>query len=450
MQQLNKTSKVQTFFFVFFSFLMICWASFYVVSASFLIISLLFLSLTFFFRGNEKRLYSIVFFCNLLVIIVLYLYYIQHYGTPYFGGGSDDLSYELDAKKVVDALPVSEYFKIRGGVIKASHNSIGYIFLTSLFIRISNLIGEYHTLIPRIFNAFCLGLISILTYRIANKIDSLKRHSFLIALVVGLSPLQLYVSSHVFRDILIETIIMLVAYYGFLKKVNFLNCMIVILMVIILWELRTFSSMFAGLIYLASVFWRLKNSNSLNISLKFLIFGLAGVFIAGMSFVILPELLVDFDGYTQRYSEYRSEERSSGFAQQIFGLPLLPLGIVFRLIYLLFTPLPTFSGNDYSIFLYHLESTIRIVLIPFFLLGSYVSFKVGGIHKQILLFFFIPFFVIAATSFQARQITMYYPFMVYIFLTGFLYASRNRISNKILSLSLLTIISLSFIYLFIK
>ena len=198
-------------------------------------------------NNDEERLFLLVYNLNVIAVIVLYYIYLERYGLPYFIGGSDDLAFEQFGDLVASKLNIFQYSGIRklSPELK-SHNSIGYVYLINLLYRVGNVLGGFHTLIPRVLNAMLLSFIAIISYRIAyNHLRIWDDTSFNIGLASGLLPILVYNGAHTFREVSIAVLILFIIYlwnefsYKQFRK-NYLFIIISVICIIILYELRSF------------------------------------------------------------------------------------------------------------------------------------------------------------------------------------------------------------------
>ena len=119
-------------------------------------------------REEEKNIFFLVYGLSSIAAVILFYIYSHRYGVPFISGGSDDMSYENDAFLV--STSVLKYNSTEIGFIVKNifHNSKGYIYIISLFMRVSSLIDGYDTMIPRLFNNMSLGFISLIVFLLTS------------------------------------------------------------------------------------------------------------------------------------------------------------------------------------------------------------------------------------------------------------------------------------------
>ena len=383
---------------------------------------------------NESKLFIIIYYLNVIAVISLYIIYMNRYGQPYYIGGSDDLGYEMGAQKIVQSLGIFDYFSIRGDILPNWHNSVGYVYLISLFYRIGQLLGGFHTFIPRIFNSFILALLSILVYRFAiNKLKLNFNISFGVALFVGLAPIMMYNSAHTFRDIIVAFLMFLCIYvwsdynkYIFSKQIIILA--ITLLIIFILWETRSLAAILTTLLIFFSYFDQKRKmvktfkSKQTIFFLFFILFGIL-VFFYLYSQGNIGWLINKTIHYYVNYNEYVIGQ-SKGLAKYGFNL-IFPLNFLFRFIYLSIYPIPILSSEIERLWL-SFGSIIQIFFLPYIIIGLWSLIK-KKFALNIAFGFLITFIAVGTLSFTFRHICMFYPFGVLVAGYGYNYSrSVNR------------------------
>ena len=383
---------------------------------------------------NESKLFIIVYYLNVFAVIALYIIYMNRYGQPYYIGGSDDLGYEMGAQKIVQSLGIFDYFSIRGNILPNWHNSVGYVYLISLFYRVAQPLGGFHTFIPRIFNSFILALLSILVYHFA--IYKLKLNlsiSFGVALIVGLAPIMMYNSAHTFRDIIVAFLMFLCIYiwndydkYVFNKQIIIL--VITLLIIFILWETRSLTAILTVLLicfsYLDQKRKMIKTFKSKQniFFLFFILFGIS-VFFYCYSQGYIGWLSNRLITYYVSYNKYVIS-KSEGFAK--FGFDaIFPLNYLFRFIYLSIYPIPILSSEIERLWL-STGTIIQIFFLPYVIIGLRRLIK-KKLALNIAFGFLVIFISVSIFSFTFRHISMFYPFGVLVAGYGYNYfQSVNR------------------------
>ena len=384
----------------------------------------------------EARTFPIVYSCNVLFVVALYLIYLQRYGSPYYIGGSDDLGFEMAAKEIASRLGPFQYSQIRGNIVSPTYNSVGYIYLLSLLYRASELFGGGHTLVPRLLNSLVLSLLSVLVLRFARiRLQLKKSISFKVGLAVGLMPIMMYISAHTFRDIIVAFLLFALVYAWSSYTSGGVKFRLALLIgtplcILALWETRSFSAIAAsGLVFIV---WyeNLRSHVKAESRALFSFLVLAGVGI--VVFAIGIDHWGWFINRTVRYYEHYTDYRvglSPGLAHLVFASPE-PLSSVLRIIYASVSPFPVLTAQIERLWL-SLGTLVQVFFLPFIGVGLWKLFK----EKRLLgiLVGFLGLFIgEALLSFQMRHVAMYYPFGALI--VGYGYESYRQQKHALFNL----------------
>ena len=383
----------------------------------------------------EARTFLIVYSCNVLFVVALYLIYLQRYGSPYYIGGSDDLGFEMAAEEIASRLGPFQYLQIRGNIVPTTYNSVGYVYLLSLLYRASELLGGFHTLVPRLLNSLVLSLLSVLIFRFARiRLQLKKGISFKVGLAVGLMPIMMYISAHTFRDIIVAFLLFALVYAWSSYASGGLKFRLALLIgtplcVLALWETRSFSAIVAsGLVFIS---WyeteRSHVKGESRVLFSFLV--VAGVGI--LAFVIGSTPWRWLISLTQIYHESYRNYRiglSSGLARYVFASPE-PLSSVLRIIYASVSPIPVLTIQIERLWL-SLGTLVVVFFLPFVGIGLWKLFR----EKRVLGIWvgFLGLFIgEALLSFAGRHASMYYPFG--ILLAGYGYEVYRHQKHALLN-----------------
>lgn len=342
------------------------------------------------YKNNEDLQFLIfAFSINIIFNLILNRIYIYEYGEPYFMGGSDDKwSFEFKAANWVTEFGLNPIDYISQGFFQS--NSVLYVYIVSLFMKSSNFLGNYYTILPIFFNSFILVQIgkkiyeiAILHYGLSNK------NAKSVTLIFMLFPLVMFMNSHVFRDTLVNYLIISI-FHAILvtkSKFNFIKI-----------------SLFLGLIFLLRVeytllFLVILLLNSLNkieskLALKSIYFSLSIIISA---FVLFNFNIINyFLGEMEMYDNLRVNV-GSPLLGKIFSLPIY-LRIPAKFIFLLLNPAPSFGTLEQTFI--GLGTIIQFVLTPFTFYGIYLMFK----KKDILaITFIVMFFMIGLISVDSKH-----------------------------------------------
>jgi len=386
---------------------------------------------------SESRTFTIIYCSNVLFVIALYLIYLQRYGSPYFIGGSDDFSFELVAKEIVARLGAFEYSQIRGNIVPASYNSVGYVYLLSLLYRISELLGGFHTLVPRLLNSLVLSLLGVLVLRFArNRLQLKESISFKVGLAVGLMPIMMFISAHTFRDIIVGFLLFMLVYtwssYA-LGGVIFRLALFLWtpLCILALWEFRSFSAIVGCSLVLISFYesLRWRNKGKKNMALfSWVAFGTLVTLVLLISSNHWEWFMRRAATVYRGYTSYRIG-LSPGLSTFVFASPE-PLSFVLRVIYASVVPFPILTVQVERLWI-SLGTLVQVFFLPFVgvgvwklarekrVLGIWVGF-LGLFIGEVLL------------SFSVRHVAMYFPFGALI--AGYGYECYRKKQHDLLNL----------------
>ena len=367
-------------------------------------------------------LYSFVFSLSSLVTTLLYFHFLSLYGSPYWGGGSDELEYERLGKEFALGFGLFEYSAIRNYLVPVWHNSVGYIYFIGIIAKLSNVLGTEHTMIYRLANAMFLGQISILVYALSKRLKLRSDTSFWAAIVVGVAPLMMWTAAQTLRDILVSFLLLLgvfllTEYSADRRKLKNVSVLLTTLIVIFfLVELRRGQAFVLLLTFTIGLFEKYTTNFNYRNILFFILFGVVLIY---LYLVSKDRLLIELDFFflsSDTYSAYRMEERGGGLSNLVFLAPP-PFSYILRFGYALITPLPVLSKKLYVIWL-SLGTIFQIFFIPFFLTGLKTAYQYRRwwiISSSFLLLFF----GMALLTFTTRHITQFFPLAVLISGLGF-------------------------------
>ncbi|MCI8546231.1 MAG: hypothetical protein HFJ44_03255 [Clostridia bacterium] len=402
-------------------------------SISILIFEILGLALVLLFQKQDDVVVTraiILIKCISYIFIFLVFYgNIQEYGAPYYHGGSDDLDFEIYTMEFIK----NNY--IWPWEYKGIHNAKGMLSLFASLIRISNIFETYHTLAFRLLNMDILICISIILYKICRRdLRMSKKVSLICMLTMGLLPNSLFLTSFVFRDTICCFLIITFFSFSldFIKKEDSET----------IFTKKRFVALFMMLFISFCGYWIRKELFYLNI-LIFIVSLIGnrkiGVKEVLISFCIVIMLLFVFyrigilDFFLNKMERYRiyhtkliNENGSNYLYRMIFLTPLLPFGIIYRILFGLVSPLPTGilkilsfnSGLSVCDFLIALGSLFQIIMLPFLV----ISFKKIDKYHILFLLIFLP---IVISTFTFRHFILLYPFLFILVYRSFFSVSRG-------------------------
>ncbi len=410
------------------------------------------LGLLFAHRAGKYACYLFVFvYClNALIALAIYLIYLNHYGTPYYYGGSDDLNYEQWAQQVAQQLSVWDYASIRDGIVSKYHNSVGYIYFVSLLYRLGELWGGFHTMLPRLFNGMTLGLMAVLVFIIAKRNQLSRKIAASAALFVGLLPIMTFNAAHTFRDTLVSFLTLWVIFQwdkllvGVSGQKYYQSWLWTIVIAGLMWELRqpqAAALLILGLLFDLFLVQRIETSGR---SRRFLhIIAIGGLAVIGLWRIGLDWVLNWVDSYAQIYTDYRLGV-ASGLSNIIFSTPL-PISIILRVFYGLIVPLP-FVGTRFEELYQGTGTLVHLFFLPFLILGFRKPFYSPS--KGLWVLSFLLFYSMNLVTFTSRHIVVYLPYAALI--VGWGYARHRKYRVPIWLTMLCGGVALTIVYAILK
>lgn len=331
-----------------------------------------------------------------LFMIFLHDYWIAIFGNSYFlGAKSDDWQYdEFWSEGYQDAFGLSPLYLYEH--LSILHNSVGYVYVVVLLRAGAECVGEYSTLLPRLLNIAFLVSISILCSKIVYHYtqDSRLRRNTL--WVVCLLPVMIFNSSHVFRDTIVCWFFVSTFYLIEVKGIKLKSLFLALLCIVCCFYFRLGSALLIFMMSSGLIFSnRFKKFSKLQqiVSLALIAgFGLAAFVLFGSSVL----------GSVSSYDEL-NQSRFGTIGGQIFGLPKI-IGLVPRMIYLIFTPVPQLSS--FHQFFQSIQAVLQIVFFPFLakaMLDKRFPLNLKGV-------FLVIFLAIALSTATFRHVMMYLPF----------------------------------------
>jgi hypothetical protein len=356
----------------------------------FLFLLLLVFVIAFGLKSKEFSFLLFPFCGNILFNIVLNRIYMFEYGEPYFMGGSDDKwSFEYMSSLVLEQRLLFDVNALLDGL--NHHNSILYVHIVAFFMKIADSIDRYYTIIPVFVNSFILTLTGARLYKIANKhymldIASSKKMTILFLCF----PLIVFFSSHVFRDTLVNFIIISIFYYLLFNRRWFKYLKILVCLGALVF-LRIEYVAFFGIVVALYILNKSISSKKVlrNVYLTL------GVIIAVI--MIRNIALIDyFLGEIEMYDNFRVKHGSPTL-ERIFGLPIY-LRVPAKFVFLLLNPSPSFGTIEQGFL--GLGTVIQFFLTPFTFYGV-----IKEVRKRDILSitFLLMFLMIGIVSVDAKH-----------------------------------------------
>lgn len=378
---------------------------------------------------NKESMYKLVA-CSWMIgmtsCLIIYYCYLIINGKPYIM--SDDLLFdEYWSNLCID----NNYYAVSHMIENrefANHNSIGYVLLITYLKRLSNLVGGYHTLIPRILNITLLNISALISVCIAKKCWEITfNEEKKIFQWISLFPNCIYLCSHVYRDMLVTFLVVLVFYLwlGFRKR-HILQKGIIIFITLLILNIIYYIREFMVLIILSIIFLNYLDFNSKrhskNHTSKELIkyIGCMVLFI-GICIVFNNEfryVLHEMYGYSVRWSTIYSQ--GSRFYKVLAGFgDSLIITTLLKCAYYILTPM---NGQLFNPFLWtsFLDIILSIITVGTFATFYLLPYVVKRLFRldNVAITFLIIYVTTAATTTGFRHILLCYPFFFMLGVVG--------------------------------
>lgn len=386
--------------------LSIIFANFSVIIVNFIMLFMLILLIR---KEDIYKHLTIIYLICIIAMVSLYFGYIAKYKQPYYLGGSDDANFEIWANRAIKSnnytikdINENKEFKF--------YNCNGFIWFVSMVIRFCNLFGGYHTIVIRLINIYLLIFMGILVFKyFCKEIANKNKDNIFILYLTILFPNALYISIHGFRDTLFAFIIFSIFYLIMNIKEQKKMSKVISIIYIIIVSYLAYHIRSAGIIYIAVIIilnfvLNKKKINNKKTILMFILF----IFLC-MILIMKFNLVEKVEKYSNRYNEY-IVENADGLSKFVFSIPIIPFGIILRVVYGNIYPSPTgilltnFDVDSICKFIISLGTVLQVYMLP------YLLKNLKKIDSLFIMYILI-FFSIILTTFGFRHFIILYPFM---------------------------------------
>jgi hypothetical protein len=333
------------------------------------------------------------------------------------------LHFEAMGKAFAEELGVLDYRGIRRELVPVWHNSVGYIYLVGLLTKFGQLFGGEHTMVPRLFNASCLGLVAAGVHTLGLRLQLEPRTARTTALVVGCLPLMVWTSVQTLRDIVVALLFVALALAWTQDPMQSerrrslpLAAVATLLIVVTMVELRRAHAAVAVVVAVVGFLAAGRGGFRLVWLLWLAVLGLALAWVATRLSAIVSADTAFFLWQAENYSTYRVEEVGGGLSAVVFQTPP-PLGYALRVLYAFASPIPI-PGPNLDETWRDSGTIVHLVFLPFFLAGLGLAAKRPG-WVVIVAAFALLFVGMALFTFQVRHIVQYLPFAALIAALGY-------------------------------
>lgn len=378
--------------------------------------------------------------------IALYQYYVGRYGVPYWLGGSDELHFEAMGAAFADQTSILNYAFIRSELVPSGHNSVGYIYVVGVFTEFGRFFDAEHTMIPRMFNATCLGLIAVGVNRLARRLEMREAVATATALVVGCLPLMVWTSVQTFRDIPLTLLLLAIVLLwtpsppGAKQRAMSSRLVMTAIVVVAISELRMAQALVAVLIAAASFV------AAARIRVRWVIWSVvlasAAAWVAATQSASIGATIDDYVEQAAYYATYRVEVTGGGLSTVVFQTPP-PLGYVLRVAYALASPIPI-PGPNLDELARDSGTIVHLMFVPYLVLGLGMTFRLKA-WRAVVAAFGLLFVGMAMFTFQIRHIVQYLPFAALIAAWAFDHHRRSYPSVFGSVLILLSVLAITYV-----
>lgn len=379
---------------------------------------LLFVSKKVFDQGEQYWLsITACWVIGLLYVAIVYAIYIDQFGKPYWMPGEDDYNFDVKWSNYAIEKGYTSINQMMKDRVFYLYNFNEYILFITYLKRIA--VFGYHTMTPRVINIGLLILSSILMcgyiqkkIRCSNLV--IKRMIF----IMSLFPNALFISSHVYRDqicafifvvcfyiwsdffeksIIKKTLVFIITLFLFYCGYWFRATNIVILLFIIAISLYNEDS------------WTSVIKEKINVRGLIVFFGLCSFFI-----LLVSRYSNQIIKWFIRYNYVERGMINFGRLQKvIYGVPIVPFGWIFRIVYYLLNPFDSHmlnifaihEGRDYLVALTSLGTLGILFLYPYVIRGVFEK------RNNLVFVFLVILFSCGLTTSGFRHMITFYPFM---------------------------------------
>lgn len=397
--------------------------------------------------GRDVAIFLIVNAVATIGAIVLYYYYVAHYGVPYWQGGSDELHFEEVGAAFAESASVFDYGYLTHELVRSGHNSVGYLYLVGLLTKFGRVFGEEHTMVPRLFNAACLALVAVGVHRLAIRLEFRRTAAVTIALAVGCLPLMVWTSAQVLREIPLTVLLMAVVllwtpHRGGMPQSMMWRLTLTAIVVALISQLRMAQAFVAVLVVVVGFV------AAGRIRLRARWVGWCVVLTAGAVWGVMTQfeaISARITEYTKEaiyYATYRVEVTGGGLSAVVFETPP-PLGYLLRIAYALASPIPI-PGPNADELVRDSGTIIHILFVPYLLLGLGVARRRNP-WMPLVAAFLLLFIGMALFTFTIRHIVQYLPFAALIAALGFEHHRRGRVWIFTFVVGTLVVLALTYV-----
>lgn len=377
------------------------------------------------FKNDKKNTTMLLIIWIIYMASIVWIYYaqIEVYGVPYIL--SDDYYMETEwVKECLDKNFFTISQMVRGSSFFQLANCNAFILFFAYINRFADLFGGYHTIDGRIVNATAAIISGILVAKICKKNigkDGGNRTGKIL-LLAAVFPNIVYISAHIYRDCYLMLLLTFLFYIWNEEQMRKKPLCLILLSLLdfyLLYWNRAFSVVYGlAIVYLELFFNRFDKRI---IDRKYSKLQLLGVAIAGFAIILFAVWILRLERfwrYMNGYSVINTEH--GGLKGFVYGISLLPIGWLLRIIFYLCAPFyPQILGDfqfGSSLDIIYIILTVGTIFLffiyPYLLKGIFRFNSVSAI-------FLVIFCSSAVVTSGFRHIMMSYPFMFILSAYGY-------------------------------
>lgn len=430
----------------------------------FMMLSIFFWIILSFLPKRYWVIYAIALGISVLSLVLVYTANVNTFGNSYYGGGSDDKTYERLAI-ISYQLNVFKPSQIIGTIISEFDVGALYYSFVALLVLFSQLFDGFSTWLPRIVNVFLLIGSSMVLLNLFDRVN--EKASFLAVLTLILFPLIQYVNAHVFRDtlnlflivFLVWVVIHLKLQINPVKLYLIRNSALIFLLIVsvyLIYYLRRNTLVYAlTILGFMSIDWikpwLVKVIDYLKLKKLRMIIAVASlVIVVVIGFLILSRL-VNLEYYIQTYTQYRTELGLSGLSRFVFQMPILPFGLPIRFLYGLITPFPFINRIMIGFSSLNVDTWMNLMSIGVGMVFFSIPYLLTRLMKRdwISNSFLVIYISIIITTFTLRHMIFFTPFMLFLIWDQFL-MTPMKLRKHLFLLSSVLLVILMIVYILLR
>lgn len=307
---------------------------------------------------------------------------------------------------------------------------VGYDFFLAVIQALNHCLGGYSLYATKIMQSVLCAMMPIYVYRLADIVYGMPAVSRTACLLAVFFPIFYGLSVVVLRDTVIGFLSLVFAYHflasarsRFFSLSNLPHFVILFLSAAAVWSLRDWSAI--ALMLLPGSFALAQQSRRIQTGLLLLVL----VAIVAI-YVDAPGFLENVDQMRHQYVSFSNQEADVGsLGIKVVNLPLY-IGLLPRLIIMMYSPVPPWIDGTLSGILIALGAILFYYCIPFYALGFWLD-RHNPMVRAIFIYSLLLLGGVALTSFEFRHKSQFYPLAIVLASGGFCLSSQRQLGITI-------------------